>query len=198
MIIKECNKKDIERIVSIHLAAFNGFFLSSLGASFLRTYYKSYFYCPGAILLSAIEDNQIIGFAAAATKSRGFNKRLILNSLSAYMWQVIQLLFTNPKAILHLVKNMSKSSPHDNDRGEYGELYSIAVAPNQQGKGVGRDLLKQVEKRARQEGSVQFSLTTDYYNNEKTIGFYNSMGYEVYYDFVAYPDRRMFRLIKHL
>ena len=39
----------------------------------------------------------------------------------------------------------------------------------------------------------KISLTTDYYNNEKTIGFYRSLGYQDYYEFVTYPNRRIIR-----
>jgi len=31
---------------------------------------------------------------------------------------------------------------------------------------------------------------------KKKLNFYKGMGYEIMYDFVAYPDRRMYRLIK--
>ena len=44
----------------------------------------------------------------------------------------------------------------------------------------------------------EISLTTDYYNNEKTIAFYKKMGYAVLYEFVTYPNRKMYRMIKNL
>ena len=48
------------------------------------------------------------------------------------------------------------------------------------------------------KASSRLSLTTDYYDNEQAVGFYKSQGYEVMYDFVTYPERRMYRLIKRL
>jgi hypothetical protein len=42
------------------------------------------------------------------------------------------------------------------------------------------------------------SLTTDFYNNIKTIEFYKGLGYNIYYDFIAYPNRKMYRMIKDL
>lgn len=42
----------------------------------------------------------------------------------------------------------------------------------------------------------QLSLTTDYYGNESTIAFYKSMNFNVLYEFIAYPKRRMYRFIK--
>ena len=50
----------------------------------------------------------------------------------------------------------------------------------------------------KKEGVDRVSLTTDYYNNESAVGFYHSMGYETLYEFVTYPNRKMYRLIKTL
>ena len=50
----------------------------------------------------------------------------------------------------------------------------------------------------KKEGVIYVSLTTDYDNNNKAVGFYNSMGYKILYEFVTYPNRKMYRLIKKL
>ena len=42
------------------------------------------------------------------------------------------------------------------------------------------------------------SITTDSYNNIKVIEFYIGLGYNIYYDFVAYRNRKMYRMIKDL
>ena len=48
------------------------------------------------------------------------------------------------------------------------------------------------------EHNDAISLTTDFYNNHNTIGFYHALGYQDLYEFVAYPDRKMWRMIKRL
>jgi len=48
------------------------------------------------------------------------------------------------------------------------------------------------------KGCSNLSLTTDYDNNEKAIQFYERLGYEIYYDFITYPNRKMYRMIKKL
>jgi len=40
MIIREANNNDISKIVKIHLNRFSSFFLTSLGAFFLKIFYK--------------------------------------------------------------------------------------------------------------------------------------------------------------
>ena len=68
----------------------------------------------------------------------------------------------------------------------------------QQGKGVGKKLLAKTEDVLKEEGVARVSLTTDYNNNESAVGFYHSMGYETLYNFVTYPNRKMYRFIKTL
>ena len=56
--------------------------------------------------------------------------------------------------------------------------------------GIGKKLLAESERIMKTEGIERVSLTTDYYDNEQTVGFYNSMGYETLYEFVTYPKGR--------
>ena len=77
-------------------------------------------------------------------------------------------------------------------------MYSIGVAPEGQGKGVGKELLSRMEQELLEWNVDKLSLTTDYYDNDKTIGFYKAMGYSVLYVFTAYPKRKMYRMIKKL
>ena len=84
------------------------------------------------------------------------------------------------------------------DNEDYAELYSIGVSKAAQGKGVGKLLLAESERVMKSEGVQRVSLTTDFYDNEQAVGFYHSMGYETLYEFITYPNRKMYRLIKTL
>lgn len=57
-------------------------------------------------------------------------------------------------------------------------IEQIAVAPEMQGKGVGRGLLKQTEALARKQGFNAVALRVRK-GNEKAIGLYASMGFEM-------------------
>ena len=67
-------------------------------------------------------------------------------------------------------------------------MLSIAVFVNKQGKGIGKKLLLELEKELKLKGCSKLSLTTDFYNNIKVIEFNNGLGYNIYYDFIAYPN----------
>ena len=197
--IRRATISDVETIVKIHEQAFPDFFLTTLGKSFLCLYYNCMCNCGDAITLCAEEDGEIKGFATSSYYSHGFNTTLIKKNILKFVLMGVELMFTKPKAILRLVKNLDKKAEGNavEDNGEYAELYSIAVMPGNQGSGIGKKLLVATEENVAKHNS-KISLTTDYYNNEKTIGFYHSLGYQDYYEFVTYPERKMWRMIKQL
>lgn len=198
MLIRKALQKDIDAIVSIHRDAFDGFFLTSLGPSFLKLYYSCFECCGDSLLLVAEDNNEVVGFAATAMTSRHFNSRLIKSNLIKFGLLSIKLLFSSPKSLVRLVRNMSKRSRNVEDDGDYAELYSIGVSGSSQGKGIGKQLLLATEAALRDSSVAKVSLTTDYDENEKAISFYHSLGYSTLYEFVTYPERKMYRLIKVL
>ncbi|MCS3291433.1 GNAT family N-acetyltransferase [Bacteroides fragilis] len=169
-----------------------------LGDRFLKLYYSSVFKHKKGVLLGCYNERKLVGFCAATLKSKGFNANLIYSNLFSFGIFTLGLLFTNRTALRRLYQNMSKKGKHIVDRGEYAELLSIGVDSLNQGKGVGKVLLIKLENIIRSEGCSKLSLTTDFFENQKTIGFYESMGYTILYDFIAYPNRKMYRLIKTL
>ena len=196
--IKLATLDDLDAIVRIHDEAFPDFFLTSLGKNFLNLYYESVMNSPDGILLISQYDNDIIGFCAGTLLSSGFNTKLIKKNLLSYIGQGIRLLFSHPIRIWHLYKNLSKENPDVGDNGDYAELLSIGVDPNKQGGGAGKKMLMALEEEVKKKGGSKLSLTTDYKNNDKALGFYHSLGYNEWYDFVTFPNRRMYRMIKQI
>lgn len=196
--VREATSKDVPQIVDIHLNAFPGFFLSSLGKGFLKLYYTAFITHKDGVLLVADKDSEVIGFAAGSVLSSGFYSRIIKANFFKFALRGVGLLFTRPKNLLHVFKNMTKESSDYNDTGQYSELISIGVNPQVQRSGAGRALLTKFEETIEGKGSKMISLTTDYYDNEKALAFYKSMDYTVWYDFITYPDRKMYRLQKML
>lgn len=197
--VSKATINDIDGIVKIHQEAFKDFFLTSLGEDFLKLYYSTFIKCEDGVVYCAKKNDIIVGFSATSFVSHGFNSKLIKGNLVKYGIMAVKLLFTKPKSVLRLAKNLNKESNDANvkDDGMYAELYSIAVSPECQGEGVGRFLLTVTETDVRDYNNV-ISLTTDYCNNDKTIAFYRALGYQEFYDFITYPNRRMWRMIKDL
>lgn len=198
MEIRSATLQDVASIVKIHQSAFDGFFLTSLGSRFLTFYYKAFVKSEDSVVLCAIEDEVVLGFSAATKQCKGFNSKLIKKNLLSFFGLSMKLLFTQPSALVRLAKNLTKKSEDVEDNEEYAELYSIGVRSDAQGKGIGKKLLNATETNLKEEGVEKVSLTTDYYNNESAVAFYHSMGYSTLYEFVTYPKRKMYRLIKVL
>lgn len=198
MDIRKATTNDVDTIVEIHLDAFKGFFLTSLGSSFLKFYYTCFVKSNETVTMVAEEDGVIYGFSASTKVCKGFNSRLIKRNLFAFGILSLKMLFTTPGSLLRLVKNLTKKGEGVEDNEDYAELYSIGVSKNAQGKGVGKKLLAASELEMKASGVKRVSLTTDYDNNDQAVGFYHSMGYETLYEFVTYPNRKMYRLIKTL
>lgn len=198
MEILSISKQEIPQIVSIHNLAFKDFFLTQLGDRFLNIYYTSVLNQKKGILLGCFQNNVLIGFCAATTHSKGFNTQLIIDNLMKYVWIGVKLIFSNPKAVKRLIKNLTKKESSNNDDGNYAELLSIGVKPDIQNSGIGKLLLTELEIILTKNEIKHLSLTTDFYNNDKTIGFYHYLGYKKMYEFITYPNRKMYRLIKSL
>lgn len=203
MITRKIEKKDLPEVVRIHVAAFPDFFMTLMGQSFLKEYYYSVSKMPDGIVLGCFNDEasggQLLGFCAETVLSAGFNKRMLCRRLISFSLQSLRLLFVNPKALVHFAKNLTKGPDSEiSDPAQYGELLSIAVDPKIQGKGVGKALVAGIEEELLKRGQHENSLTTDAVGNDKTISFYKRCGYDVFYQFTAYPNRSMFRMNKRI
>lgn len=198
MEIRRATIEDINAIVAIHLDAFKGFFLTSLGSTFLKFYYTCFLKSRETVIVVAVENGKIYGFSASTKNSKGFNSRLIKRNLFKFGLLSLKILFVSPTSLVRLVKNLTKKANEVVDDEDYAELFSIGVSRSSQGMGVGKKLLIASEQLMRDEGVRRVSLTTDYDNNDYAVNFYHSMGYETLYEFVTYPNRKMYRLIKTL
>lgn len=198
MILRTLDKNEYKIITGIHLEAFSNFFLTSLGIRFLNAYYKAALKSTESISICAVDEDAIIrGFGIGCVKSKGFHKRLIKSNFFSFFYQGIIVLFSKPASLKRLMKNLDKNSSVKDD-GNYAELLSIAVSPTFKGSGLGRELIKEFEDEAKKRGCKKIALTTDYFNNQNVLSFYEKSGYVIYNEFITYPERRMYKLIKDI
>jgi ribosomal protein S18 acetylase RimI-like enzyme len=67
---------------------------------------------------------------------------------------------------------------------------SIAVNPDEQSRGVGKELVKGFLEEAKKRGLHQVDLTTDAIGNEAVNHFYQSLGFELERTYTT-PDGRV-------
>lgn len=193
---RKANSKDYKSFAQIHMQAFKGFFLSTLGFSFLCTYYFSCLKSKRTIAICAYTpDEKIIGFASGSLISKGYHKNIFFSSFFRFGISLIKVVFSRPHSILRLINNLDKNNTVE-DKGDYSELLSIAILPDYKGKGIGKNMLSVFEQEVFTRDGNRIALTTDFFNNESVIEFYEKSGYETFYHFTTYPNRRMVKLIK--
>lgn len=198
MIYRKAEITDLVDIVNIHESSFKDFFLTTLGNSFLRVYYETCIKYEDSIVICAVdEDGCICGFASGTIRSNRYYTKIFLFNLAPFIVEVIKLLFKRPLAIIRLALNLDKSKSVLDEKN-YAELLSLAVKPEMKGSGLGMSLLGHFERVVIFQGTKVLTLTTDCENNDRVVSFYKKCGYDIFYTFLAYPNRKMHKLIKKL
>lgn len=128
MNIRKATINDVNTIVEIHLDAFKGFFLTSLGSDFLKFYYTYFVKNRETVTMVAEEEDMVYGFSASTKVCKGFNRRLIKSNLFAFGMLSLKMLFSPPKSFIRLAKNLTKKGEGVEDNGDYADLYSIGVS----------------------------------------------------------------------
>lgn len=189
--VKKEEKKLINKIVSIHLNTFTGFFLSFMGRGFLNQMYRSYCEHNASGLLVAMEDENAVGFLAYSSDFSGLFKYMIKKRLIFFGWYSIGAFFRKPSAFMHIIRAFLK--PSDVKRREkYVELSSIGVDPDNKSRGVGSILVDDLKKRVDFNEFSYITLETDAENNEGAIHFYEKNGFVRERLYVTQEGRKMY------
>ena len=177
--IEEMKKEDIPGVVAVHLASFEGFFLSILGPSFLRQLYLSILDDKYGIGLVALDGEEVVGFVAGTSRSSGVYGRLLRQRLIQFSLAAVPAILKKPSIVPRLLRSIS--DPHGEPTTDHnrGTLMSIAIKPTWQGMGVGKQLVTAFLERSLAAGILQVDLTTDKNNNESTNLFYNRLGFHL-------------------
>lgn len=178
MIIREMRPSDLGAVVAVHKKAFEGFFLTRMGPSFLRAYYQAVLDFEAGIALVAheIESDCVLGFVVGFCDPRGFYalfKQRRKRMLPAILLAVVR----DPRLVPQILRNMSRVEAQAQQPVDAVELSSIAVgAP---GRGIGGALLEAFADKVRSEGAHRLILTTDAEGNDPVRGFYEARGFSL-------------------
>ncbi len=190
-------REHVREVVEVHVRAFPGFFLTSLGPAFLRTFYRAAADADGAIALVALEGDGVAGFAVGNRRPAGFYRRLLRCRWSLFALAAIPRVVRSPSSVPGVLRALAYPSTRSGDEAAAG-LFSIAVDPVAQGAGVGRGLVAAFEREAAAAGALRVVLETDAERNEAANALYRSSGYAVAREFEQTPGRRMLEYVKEL
>ena len=195
--IRNLTLQDLPAVAEIHLRAFPHSALTHLGLEAVRRYYEWQMVGPhDLVALGAFIDGKMAGFSFAGYfigSLMGFvrqNKGFLLWHTVTHFWllndeqfrararrgvALLVRLLKGQRATVK-VRPSSPSIPQTGNISEYSIL-SIAVDPNIQGKGIGKLLMAENERRAQQQGYGLIGLNVNH-DNAQAIGFYQSIGFE--------------------
>lgn len=189
--VKDAEKKDIVKIVEIHLATFPGFFLTFMGRGFLHQMYKAYVKHAESGILVAEEDGEVIGFLAYSEQMSSLYKYMLKHQLVQFAWYSFFAFLRKPKVFMRLIRAFLK--PGESRRDErYIELASIGVCPDAKAKGVGSSLINALKKSVDFNRFAYITLETDAVNNEIANNFYVKNGFCAVRQYETREGRKMY------
>ena len=177
--VRPARAEDLDAIVAIHIRAFPGFFLTSLGRRFLFELYSGFLRSSAGRILVAETDGSITGFTAGTFTPDRFFRTLLVSRWFAFAWAAAGALLRNPLSVLPRLLAAVRYRGEPPVRLTAAALLSaIAVEPRLSGKGTGGMLISAYCEEAARHGLRFVYLTTDRDDNESSNLFYLRHGFE--------------------
>ncbi|MCC6712519.1 MAG: GNAT family N-acetyltransferase [Candidatus Dadabacteria bacterium] len=193
--IRKALPDDLGDIVTIHMSGFDGFFLSSLGPSFLRTFYMDFLTDENGCCLVDVEDGRTVGFAAGVIDPSSYFRRTFRRRWPRLILGSLGRVVKNPAVLAKLARRaLTYPSSSSHGGSDSALLSSIAVLPEFHNRKIGERLLDAFLEESASMGASEVVLTTDRHRNEKVIAFYKKMGFDVKRVFTSYEGRYMYEL----
>jgi len=195
LVIREIRREDIGDIVAVHMEAFPDFFLTFLGASFLKEFYRSFIHDDSGVGYVAVGDGgHIQGVVVGPMNPQGYFKRLLKRRFWAFCLASAGALLKKPSVAKRLFRAVfyRGGSPPGPTRAL---LSSIAVSPTAQGRGIGKALMLRWMQEAKARGAGGCFLTTDALNNEAVNVLYRKLGWTIESTYVTPKGREMNRYV---
>jgi|NOAtaT_6_FD_contig_61_2806829_length_1255_multi_3_in_0_out_0_2 ribosomal protein S18 acetylase RimI-like enzyme len=187
--------EDLEAIAYLHMKAFPNFFLTAMGLSFVREYYRAVLEFPDSIAMVIQRENKLLGFIVGFGNPEAFydfyrKRRLRLVGLT--FWAIIR----KPYLIKRILLNFRRVSDIKTPESDI-ELSSLAVTPDEQGRGIGTKLIQSFLQIATERKYQNVYLTTDSQSNDSVNYFYSKLGFILEESFLS-GSRQMNRYRKTL
>jgi len=188
--VRALAKEELAAVAAIHLAAFPDSALGSLGAEAVRRYYEWQLIGPhDASAYTAVCGSELAGFCFGGIfrgALSGFlqkNRDYLAWRVATHPWLIFNPLFRDKLVNgLNALRRFSKpSSPAaatapPKKKKAFGIL-AIAVNPHFQGQGIGKILMLESEKVARERGFEEMNLSVNT-TNHQAIRFYEGLGWQ--------------------
>ncbi len=180
VVISEMRAQHVEDVVRIHLQSFPNFFLTFMGAPFLRLLYSEILLAPDHVAFIAQErnDGAIVGFVAGVTQQSDFYLQLVRRRWFSFATASLGALFRRPTILPRLLRALRRPKS-SREAVAQALLMSLAVVPDMSGVGIGQGLVNHFLATLKDNGVATVSLTTDRDENARANHFYQRLGFQI-------------------
>ncbi len=189
MIIKKSVISDLPKITSCHINAFPDALSSLLGDRFCTKMLSWYILSERGTMFHAEENGFVLGYVGgiivkqpglpgAATSITQFSFNQFILSFLFRPWLIFhtenlnryQFILRNIKLKLGLIQKPIVQPASSEFNSRWG-LVVIGVKPKYHGKGIGSELLKEFEQRAKNDGVQEVTLSVKVTNNQAITAY---------------------------
>jgi ribosomal protein S18 acetylase RimI-like enzyme len=186
-------------MIRLHEVAFPGFFLTSLGARFLRLLYSSFVNVDSGICIVAENESGVIGLVAGTSNPESFFKTLLRRMGVSFAIAAIPGLLRAPVPVVRKCMGaIFYRGEKPKEMTDAGLLSSLAVSPQVSGNNIGRQLVNTFCDELLARGVEAVYLTTDASGNDGVNRFYEKCGFHLVDRFERPNNRCMNRWAKVL
>lgn len=192
IVVRGATLSDVKAIADLHLLAFPDYYLSHLGARFLRLFYASFLENENSHCIVAVDGDTVIGLVAgtsdmmqhfSAFYRRKFAKIARIAAVGFLRDPVIRRESVKraghlrPAATALLWRMAQLPSVREEERGQIpAQLLCIAVHPDHRGRGTAERLTASLVSQLRRDGACSVGLTVRS-DNTRAIAFYRRDGW---------------------
>lgn len=179
--IKNLELHDALSVARIHHRALAGDFLPSLGEKFLTSFYQGIIHKHEVFSFGFFDNNKIIGYVVGAKDIRQLFRLALKSKLTSLTFYLLLAVMRKPILIKKVLETFLYSQK---DSGTKAELVVIAVIYKFQGKGIGKELVRKLEKAFLNEGVSRYKVTV--HADKNAVNFYEHLKFNYISSFNLY------------
>lgn len=136
MIVRDADRRDLERVAALHADRISEGFLPTLGRPFLERLYRRVLLRPDAFVIVADDDGQVVGFVAVAADLGALYRAFVIRDGIVAGLRAAPRILRSLKRVLETLRYAAAE-----DDLPDAEILAVAVDASAAGRGIGRALV---------------------------------------------------------